>query len=80
MATKNNSNSPPKYVLEEAGNMYLDLILYQGQDSKIVQRFSRRWFLEYPQTVASLQKMMAQYTNGKNVFIAKEILYLFDKK
>lgn len=79
MATINNSNSPPRYVLEEEGNMYLDLKLYQGQDVKIIQRFSRRWFLEYPQTVASLQKIMSQYTNGKNVFIAKEISYLFDK-
>lgn len=73
-----NSGSP-KYVLEEEGCTTLALKCYEGDKETVVARFRRRDFLENIIKESELQRMMLQYTNGKKVYIQKDISYLFAK-
>ena len=79
MANCYSNCSSPKFVLEEEGLTILALKRYEGDKPSVVARFRRRDFLEKTIKESELQKMMSQYTNGKRVYIQREIQYLFDK-
>ena len=71
--------SSPKFVLEEDGLTMLVLKRYEGTKDSVVVKFRRRDFLTNTMKESELQKMLSKYTEGKKVFIQREIEYLFDK-